>query len=102
MGMLQSDLESLAKNTEINFIEIDGVKQTCEEFSDKLNKVKEDVIVLGGALVSSIGDVEEEVGLLMWAVSNTSRLEDGPSKVKVPKPKGYNGAQNANELENFL
>lgn len=46
----QPELESLAKNTEINSIEMASVKQTCAEFvskfSDKLNKVMKDVAAL--------------------------------------------------------
>ena len=106
VGTLQPELESLAKNTEINSIEMAGVKQTCAEFvgefSDKLNKVMEDVAALVEVLKGNIGDLEKEVGLLKWAVSNTPREEEGPSKVKVPEPKAYNETRNAKELENFL
>lgn len=49
-----------------------------------------------------IEDLEKEVRLLKRAANNTSRAEDGPLKVKVPKPKAYNGTQNAKELENFM
>ena len=72
------------------------------EFSDKLNKVMEDVAALVEVLKGNIGDLEKEVGLLKWAVSNTPREEKGPSKVKVPEPKAYNETRNAKELENFL
>lgn len=51
---LQSDLESLAKNTKINFIEMENVKQTSMEFvnkfSDKLNMATEDVAILADVL----------------------------------------------------
>lgn len=51
---LQSDLESLAKNTKINFIETENVKQTSMEFvnkfSDKLNMATEDVAILADVL----------------------------------------------------
>lgn len=51
---LQSDLESLAKNTKINFIETENVKQTSMEFvnkfSDKLNMAIEDVAILADVL----------------------------------------------------
>lgn len=49
-----------------------------------------------------IKDLEKKVRLLKRAANNTSRAEDGPLKVKVPKPKAYNGTQNAKELEIFL
>lgn len=106
VGTQQPEPESLAKNMEINSIEMVGVKQTCAEFvikfSDKLNKVMEDVAALVEVLKGGIGDLEKEVGLLKRVVGNTPRVEDGPLKVKVPKPKAYNGTRNTKELENIL
>lgn len=94
------------KNTKINSIEIAGVKQTCAEFvskfSDKMNMVMEDVAALVEVLKDDIEDLEKEVGFSKRAVGNTPRVEDGPSKVKVPEPKAYSGTRNAKELENFL
>lgn len=85
---------------------MESVKLTCAEFVnkflDKLNKVMKDVAALVEVLKGDIRDLEKEVGLLKWAASNTSRAKDGPSKVKVPKPKAYNGTQNAKELGNFM
>lgn len=49
-----------------------------------------------------IGDLETEVGLLKRAANNTSRSKDGLLKVKVPKPKTYNGTRNAKELKSFM
>lgn len=72
------------------------------EFSDKLNKVMEDVTALVDVLKSDIRDLENEVGLLKRAISNTLRGDEGPSKVKAPEPKAYSGTRNAKELENFL
>lgn len=72
------------------------------KFSKKLNKVIEDVAALAEVLKSSIGDLEEEVGLLKQAVGNTLRSKDGHLKAKVLKPKVYSRTRNATELENFL
>lgn len=72
------------------------------EFSDKLNKVMEDVTALVDVLKSDIRDLENEVGLLKRAINNTLRGDEGPSKVKVPEPKAYSGTRNAKELKNFL
>lgn len=106
VGTLQPNLESLAKNMEINSIEMANVKQTCavfvSEFSDKLNKVLEDVAALVEVLKSDIGDLKKEVGLLKQAVCNTRHVKGGPLKVKVLEPKAYNETQNAKELENIL
>ena len=66
-------------------------------FSDKLNKVMENVAALVEVLKGDIEDLEKEVGLPKHAVSNTSRGEEGPSKVKVPEPKAYNGTRNTKE-----
>lgn len=83
-----------------------GVKQTyaefVSEFSDKLNKVMKDVTALVDVLKSDIRDLENEVGLVKKAISNTVRGDEGPSKVKVPEPKAYSGTHNAKELENFF
>lgn len=106
MGTLQPNLESLAKNIEINSIEMANVKQTCavfvSEFSDKLNKVLEDVAALVEVLKSDMGDLEKEVGLLKQAVGNACHVEGGPLKVKVLEPKAYNQTRNAKEFENIL
>ncbi len=68
-----------------------GVRQTCIEFvndfSDKLNKVAEDVSALVVMLKGDIGNLKKENGLLKHVVNNTSRANDGPSKVKMPEPK---------------
>lgn len=88
---LQPDLESLAKNTKINSIEMASVKQTCaefvSEFSDKLSKVTKDVAVLVEVLKGDVVNLEKKIGLLKRAVGNTSQVEDRPSKVKVPEPR---------------
>lgn len=106
MGTLQPNLESLAKNTEINSIEMANVRQICavfvSKFSNKLNKVLEDVAALVEVLKSDNGDLEKEVGLLKQAVGNARHVERGLLKVKVLEPKTYNKTQNAKELENFL
>lgn len=70
------------------------------EFSDMLNKVMEDIVILAGVLKGSIEVLEEEVGLLNQVIGNTSPSEDKPSKV--PELKAYNRARNAKALENFL
>ena len=83
-----------------------GVKQTCaefvSEFSNKLNKVTEDIAALVEILKGHIGDLEKEVGLQKCTVGNTSWAEDGHWKFKVPEPKAHNKTQNAKKLENFL
>lgn len=62
----------------------------------------EDVATLAEVLKGDIRDLDKEVGLLKQAVSNTFRARDELSKVKVLKPKAYNGTWNVKELENFL
>lgn len=69
------------------------------EFLDKLNKVIEDIAALTELLKDNIGDLQKKVGL---TVSNTSRAENGPLKVKVSEPKAYNGTQSAKEFESFF
>lgn len=99
VGTLQPNLESLAKNMEINSIEMANVKQACavfvSEFSDKLNKVLEDVVALVEVLKNDIRDLEKEVGLLKQVVGNARHVEGGPLKVKVLEPKAYNETRSA-------
>nr|POF24767.1 hypothetical protein CFP56_54555 [Quercus suber] len=45
---------------------------------------------------------ETEIALLKRAMSGLPREGEVATKVKVPKPKPFNGARNAKDLENFL
>lgn len=70
---------------------------------EKIGPILDDVALLARELRGSIRALENDVGLLKRAISNTSlHSEAGPSKINMPEPKPFYGTRNAKELENFL
>ena len=70
-----------------------------------LIRVKELVAALdaqGSAVRETQSQLETEITLLKKAMRGLPREGEVATKVKVPKPKSFNGARSAKDLENFL
>ena len=56
----------------------------------------------GSAVRETQSQLETEITLLKKAMRGLPREGEVATKVKVPKPKSFNGARSAKDLENFL
>ncbi|KAJ4723357.1 hypothetical protein OWV82_006740 [Melia azedarach] len=107
VGAIPPEGSTWAMQVEFNKIEIVNLRKQLEELasemSNKLKTISEDVVSLATVLKASIEELESEVKLVKRAFNNISLpLEGGPSKIKVPEPRYFEGARDAKELENFL
>ena len=74
-----------------------------KEMDDRFVSVMEDLTSLTDVMKENFKNVEDEMALLKRVVVAPSGQIEGPaSKIKVPKPKCFNGSRNSKELENFL
>ncbi|KAJ4722993.1 Retrotransposon protein, putative, Ty3-gypsy subclass [Melia azedarach] len=107
VGSIPAHASPLAIQSEINTSEIASIRQELNDLTnllaERVNATMEDVAALAEELKERICTIKGEVGLLKRVLGNPStHAEMGPSKIKVPEPKGFSGSRNAKELENFL
>lgn len=91
---------------EVTSVELENLRLAydglAKDVAKKIGSVFDDVASLARELRVSIGALENDVGLLKRAVSNTSlQSEAGPAKINVPKPKPFGGTRCAKVLENI-
>ncbi|TXG51561.1 hypothetical protein EZV62_024085 [Acer yangbiense] len=73
-----------------------------KDLETKFKKVQLKQIVLTNSVSEKI-KLLDEIVVLRRALNNPNTSKEGPmSKIKVPKPKQFNGSRKAKELENFL
>ncbi|XP_022745098.1 uncharacterized protein LOC111295720 [Durio zibethinus] len=79
------------------------IEATQRELSDTLHSLSEEVRDALNVLQKEFEELRAQVGVLQVAVarSSSSSVKRG-KRAKVPKPRCYEGAKDAKELENFL
>ena len=84
------------------------VQRNLMEASDKyagerIDALKSDLHALMAEYQDAVQSMGAEISILKKAVAQSPSTVSGhPQKVRVPEPKGFGGARNAKELENFL
>ena len=72
-------------------------------FEEKLAEFKTEMQSRIDDFKETLQSYGEDIAILKKTVLQGSASDpEAPSKVRVPKPKGFNGNRNAKELENFL
>ena len=84
-------------------VQKDLTEKHVEYVEEQVVSLKAELLGVKEDLNLTLQTLQEDVAVLKKAVLRTSpRTTDASPKVRVPEPKGFDGARSAKELENFL
>ncbi|KAL0411200.1 UNVERIFIED_CONTAM: hypothetical protein Slati_3709700 [Sesamum latifolium] len=94
---LEEKVSSFESEITMLYSELEDCRQVVQETASAFG---------GGGSADRPCDMEQmsiQIGLLQRAVSNASIVaHDAGARLRIPEPKAYNGARDAEEVENFL
>ena len=81
-----------------------NLMETNDKYAgEQIDTLKTDLQALMVEYQDAVQSMAVEISILKKAVAQSPSTVSGPpQKVRVPEPKGFRGARNAKELENFL
>ena len=81
-----------------------NLMETCDKYArERIDALKTNLHALMAEYQDAVQFMGAEISILKKAVAQSpSKVSGPPQKVRVLEPKGFGGARNAKELENFL